>query len=817
MIQVSTSMRQLLVASVATLAMVAMLVPSVSLADDADAAGDTDDPDGAVATATAPDDAPDELDRSVQGTIPGAVPGEDDDQGDGDGGPATADADRLAPDLPAPAAETDPTGEVTTSDTDTADAEDGFDPRSTVADTGEVSPDLRLHGSGWGHGVGMSQYGAYAQALEGWTAEDILTHYYAGTELTTDARSSTERIRVGIRNDRIGNPVDAGDDGTELEALDGTVDWQVCIPPESQAPDGTIGDDRCEDWFDQAQGDRLRVAPLEADGVATPNGTQTGPATGGSITDASNGNDGDDGDGAIEAPRGGILIERQTSDGSWEPYRAYKTNDSSDARLPVARAIHGDDRIEGQRYSGSQDADRQQHDVYAFGWRDVHVLNGAGGVGADTSPGDHKAYVVQDVDSREQYLRGLAEMPNGWSAAALEAQAITGRTFALGRSSSPNCQCTVIATPADQVYVGESKVESADGQRWADAVAATQDQALLAPDGDLAQIFYSSSHGARSENVEDSWAFGTDPIDYLRSVDDPWSSDDRVNNPYASWTAMADQDAITDLIERGTADVDDIDRVERIDVLSRTEGGTPREIRVTAGTGDDERTTFTTTLGEVYGKQIAGAAMRRELPASGDGATNNRLRSSQLDGFGLAPFTDDDGSTHEYAISWAAEAGVVQGVDAAPDPDDGTFRFRPRADVTRAQMATFLYNTFDIAAPAAGADTFPDVQTDSTHHEAIEAIAAVGVAEGYGDGTYQPDASVDRQEMATFLVRAQALEADDDVAFADVSSDNTHADNIAAIAEAEITAGCDDQGNYCPGDPVTRGQLATFVYRSVQR
>ena len=34
---------------------------------------------------------------------------------------------------------------------------------------------------GYGHGVGMSQYGAEAYAQEGWTAEKIVQHYYTGT------------------------------------------------------------------------------------------------------------------------------------------------------------------------------------------------------------------------------------------------------------------------------------------------------------------------------------------------------------------------------------------------------------------------------------------------------------------------------------------------------------------------------------------------------------------------------------------------------------------------------------------------------------
>jgi stage II sporulation protein D len=40
-----------------------------------------------------------------------------------------------------------------------------------------------FNGRGWGHGVGLSQWGAMAMAREGWTAERILAHYYPGTTI----------------------------------------------------------------------------------------------------------------------------------------------------------------------------------------------------------------------------------------------------------------------------------------------------------------------------------------------------------------------------------------------------------------------------------------------------------------------------------------------------------------------------------------------------------------------------------------------------------------------------------------------------------
>lgn len=58
-------------------------------------------------------------------------------------------------------------------------------PAFTV-ETGDDS--LTFHVTGYGHGVGMSQYGANALALQGMSAEDILTHYFTGTQIGPAAR-----------------------------------------------------------------------------------------------------------------------------------------------------------------------------------------------------------------------------------------------------------------------------------------------------------------------------------------------------------------------------------------------------------------------------------------------------------------------------------------------------------------------------------------------------------------------------------------------------------------------------------------------------
>ena len=55
----------------------------------------------------------------------------------------------------------------------------------------------------------------------------------------------------------------------------------------------------------------------------------------------------------------------------------------------------------------------------------------------------------------------------------------------------------------------------------------------------------------------------------------------------------------------------------------------------------------------------------------------------------------------------------------------------------------------------------------------------------------------------------------DPTVFADVPGNHWALSYIAAIAVADITTGCGN-GNYCPGDPVTREQMATFLVRAVE-
>ncbi len=70
-------------------------------------------------------------------------------------------------------------------------------PQPVDSTTGEAV--FAVSGRGWGHGVGLSQWGAYGQAKEGRTYDEILAHYYLGTKLGRAARSE---VRVLLAEGR---------------------------------------------------------------------------------------------------------------------------------------------------------------------------------------------------------------------------------------------------------------------------------------------------------------------------------------------------------------------------------------------------------------------------------------------------------------------------------------------------------------------------------------------------------------------------------------------------------------------------------------
>jgi SpoIID/LytB domain protein len=132
--------------------------------------------------------------------------------------------------------------------------------------------------------------------------------------------------------------------------------------------------------------------------------------------------------------------------------------------------------------------------------------------------------------SFEDYIRGIAEVPRDWPMAALKAQAVAARTYALNRYEfgETSGDWDLCATTECQVYVG-MKVEAGPwGDRWVRAVQETAGQVLLYQ-GKPAVTYYSSTSPGRTFDVEDR--FGGESLPYLRGVEE---TDDGAS-PLARW------------------------------------------------------------------------------------------------------------------------------------------------------------------------------------------------------------------------------------------------------------------------------------------
>lgn len=109
-------------------------------------------------------------------------------------------------------------------------------------------------------------------------------------------------------------------------------------------------------------------------------------------------------------------------------------------------------------------------------------------------------------------------------------------------------------------------------------------------------------------------------------------------------------------------------------------------------------------------------------------------------------FPDDDADPNHGAINALAHAGIVIGYE------DGTYR--PGNSVTRAEMAVFLTRALQVTLPYTVPDPFPDVPGASWFGPAVAEILDRGVTTGHDDGTFRPSEHTTRGQMAAFLDRA---------------------------------------------------------------
>ena len=213
--------------------------------------------------------------------------------------------------------------------------------------------------------------------------------------------------------------------------------------------------------------------------------------------------------------------------------------------------------------------------------------------------------------------------------------------------------------------------------------------------------------------------------------------------------------------------------------------------------------------------------LQAQAPALPPGSINNLVVTNPSGLSGTLPnayvslFSDVEGSSgfRQY-IGGLVANGLTVGC--------GGPNFCPGSPVTRQQMAVFLLRGklgLCYTPPPCTGTVFDDVPcTGNSFAPWVEALAGFNITGGCGGNNYCPTATVNRQQMAVFLLKA--LEGSDYVppvctnaTFDDVPCSNPFAPWIYELAARAITGGCGGT-SYCPTSAALRQQMAVFLVKT---
>ena len=142
--------------------------------------------------------------------------------------------------------------------------------------------------------------------------------------------------------------------------------------------------------------------------------------------------------------------------------------------------------------------------------------------------------------------------------------------------------------------------------------------------------------------------------------------------------------------------------------------------------------------------------------------------------------------------------------------------FSPDAVCTRAQTVTFLWRAAGSPLPRYRVNPFTDVSPYDYYYNAVLWAVEEGITTGLTATTFGPDATVTRGQVATFLYRAaSAAKPNTFNPFTDVKSSAYHYDAVLWAYDNSITTGTSTT-TFSPDAFCTRAQIVTFLYRFYQ-
>ena len=178
-----------------------------------------------------------------------------------------------------------------------------------------------------------------------------------------------------------------------------------------------------------------------------------------------------------------------------------------------------------------------------------------------------------------------------------------------------------------------------------------------------------------------------------------------------------------------------------------------------------------------------------------------------------------DGSDGNNQMS--AEQGfyALVAIDRAENGKNSLYRMGDVTKATTKPSTTVKKGSADasVSVPAVTAPgtTFSDVKNHA-NKAAIEALASRGIINGMGQGTFMPNKTMTRAEFAAIVTRALGLTAKDTKVFSDVPSSKWYAGYIGTANSSGIVNGVGN-GKFNPEGTITRQEAAAMVARAAKR
>jgi|GEM_PF-3169333 len=177
-------------------------------------------------------------------------------------------------------------------------------------------------------------------------------------------------------------------------------------------------------------------------------------------------------------------------------------------------------------------------------------------------------------------------------------------------------------------------------------------------------------------------------------------------------------------------------------------------------------------------------------------------------------FADTEGKWMNTAALYLAARGIVNGVSAN--------LFAPETNMTRAMLVTVLYN-YESRPTAGKNNPFGDVESGKWYTDAVLWAAQSGIVSGYGDGTFRPNESITREQVAVILRNYSAAKGYNTSGaaalntYADASQIASWAIDAMKWARAENLLSGRTATTIAPKGIASRGEVAQMIMNYIEK